>query len=100
VKKFIFRYLSVPLTNGFWNILINPSVAEIVTVFQADMMKKHSPRHLIALKCGLPAFCQKGINKNTVMCITIKSRRFGEVFHHVCLKIEKPLKMFPTNPFI
>ena len=23
VKKFIFRYLSVPLTDGLWNILVN-----------------------------------------------------------------------------
>jgi hypothetical protein len=23
VKKFIFRYLSAPLTDGFWNILVN-----------------------------------------------------------------------------
>jgi hypothetical protein len=33
VKKFIFRYLDLPLTNGAWNILVNITNKDILNKF-------------------------------------------------------------------
>jgi hypothetical protein len=33
VKKFIFRYLSVPLTDGLWNIFVNKTNKDITNNF-------------------------------------------------------------------
>jgi hypothetical protein len=33
VKKIVFRYLSVPLTDGFWNILVNITIKDVFNKF-------------------------------------------------------------------
>jgi hypothetical protein len=53
---------------------------------EADVLKKASQRHLIALKLGQPAFLQNAPSvKFAFMCNIIKICCFAGVFQHVRL---------------
>jgi hypothetical protein len=70
----------------FWFYYSTHQLHNFCSICEADILKKPDQRYLIAHQPGQPAFLQNALKvKCTVMCIIIKSYRFGGVFQHIFL---------------